>query len=85
MFIEDEWLIIGEIVAAQGLKGEIRINPKSDFPERFTNPGQRWLHKTGTEPKPAQKARADARRAHPILNAMLHTRLARVTDPRVCV
>ncbi len=51
MFTEDEWLIIGEIVAAQGLKGELRINPKTDFPERFTNPGQRWLLKKGQDPQ----------------------------------
>lgn len=39
----DEWLEIGTIIAAQGLKGELRINPSSDFPERFEQPGKRWL------------------------------------------
>jgi 16S rRNA processing protein RimM len=39
----DEWLEIGTIIAAQGLKGEVRINPSSDFPERFERPGKRWL------------------------------------------
>ena len=37
------WLIIGKIVAPQGLRGEIRVQPLSDFPERFTQPGKRWL------------------------------------------
>ena len=38
-----ELLEVGRIVAAQGLKGELRVNPLSDFPERFTRPGPRWL------------------------------------------
>lgn len=37
------WLEIGKIVAPQGLKGEVRVYPNSDFPERFETPGRRWL------------------------------------------
>jgi 16S rRNA processing protein RimM len=37
------WIEIGCIVAPQGLKGEMRLYPSSDFPERFLEPGQRWL------------------------------------------
>ncbi|NCJ06304.1 ribosome maturation factor RimM [Synechococcales cyanobacterium C] len=40
---ETEWIPIGKIVAAQGLKGELKVYPDSDFPERFTEPGKRWL------------------------------------------
>ena len=36
-------LVVGTLVAAQGLGGELRILPRSDFPERFTQPGPRWL------------------------------------------
>lgn len=43
MTAAEDWLSVGKLVAAQGLQGEIRINPSSDFPERFTKPGQRWL------------------------------------------
>ncbi len=39
----DDWIEIGTIVAPQGLKGELRVYPTSDFPERFLEPGQRWL------------------------------------------
>jgi 16S rRNA processing protein RimM len=39
----DDWIKIGRIVAAQGLKGELRVYPDSDFPERFEVPGDRWL------------------------------------------
>jgi len=40
---EQELLVVGKIVAAQGLRGELRVNPLSDFPERFTKPGPRWI------------------------------------------
>ncbi|HTL90655.1 MAG TPA: ribosome maturation factor RimM [Leptolyngbya sp.] len=46
------YLEIGKIVAAQGLKGELRVYPSTDFPERFEEPGQRWLLRPNqTEPE----------------------------------
>ena len=48
---ETNWLIVGKLVAPQGLLGEIRVNPSSDFPERFIRPGKRWLQKKNEEPK----------------------------------
>jgi 16S rRNA processing protein RimM len=39
----EELLEVGRLVAAQGLGGELRVLPRSDFPERFTRPGRRWL------------------------------------------
>ncbi|MGA9379993.1 MAG: ribosome maturation factor RimM [Phormidium sp.] len=48
----EDWLEIGTIVSAQGLKGELRVYPESDFPERFEKPGERWLlHPKETEPR----------------------------------
>ncbi len=38
-----DWIEIGRIVAPQGLKGEVRAYPSTDFPERFLEPGKRWL------------------------------------------
>ncbi len=35
-------------MAPQGLKGELRVNPSSDFPERFLEPGTRWLQRKGS-------------------------------------
>lgn len=50
-----EWLDIGKIVSAQGLKGEVKVYPNSDFPERFEQPGQRWLLKPGAiAPEPIE-------------------------------
>ncbi|MGD1808876.1 ribosome maturation factor RimM [Dapis sp. BLCC M126] len=47
-----EWIEIGKIVAPQGLRGELRVYPSSDFPERFLEPGKRWLLSPGKiEPK----------------------------------
>ena len=50
MIEEDKWMSIGEIVAPHGLKGDIRIKPSSDFPERFTKPGKRWIQKANELP-----------------------------------
>ncbi|GAB4200538.1 MAG: ribosome maturation factor RimM [Coleofasciculaceae cyanobacterium] len=51
----DDWLEIGTIVSPQGLKGEMRVYPSSDFPERFEEPGKRWLKRShDTEPQPIE-------------------------------
>ena len=48
----EEWIEIGTIVSPQGLKGEVRVYSNSDFPERFEEPGQRWLLRPNeTEPE----------------------------------
>ena len=44
---QEELLLVGRVVAAQGLAGELRVQPLSDFPERFTSPGRRWLRCPG--------------------------------------
>ncbi len=52
-------LVIGKIVAAQGLRGEVRVQSLSDFPERFEQPGTRWLQHPGSalEPLSLQRGR----------------------------
>ena len=54
MIEKDKWMSIGKIVAPQGLKGDIRIKPCSDFPERFTKPGKRWIQKANELPTEIQ-------------------------------
>lgn len=51
---EQELLVVGRVVGVQGLKGDLRINPMSDFPERFTRPGRRWLQRRGEPPQPLE-------------------------------
>ncbi|MGC6483471.1 MAG: ribosome maturation factor RimM [Synechococcus sp.] len=46
------WLPVGKVVGVQGLRGELRIHSASDFPERFTTPGPRWLQAKGSAPRP---------------------------------
>lgn len=46
-----ELMVVGKLVAAQGLKGELRVLPLSDFPQRFTEPGQRWLQRRQDPPR----------------------------------
>tara|TARA_B100000902_G_C27060855_1_gene789042 strand:- start:236 stop:766 length:531 start_codon:yes stop_codon:yes gene_type:complete len=50
MIDKPKWMSIGEIVAPQGLKGDVRLQPSSDFPERFTKPGKRWIQKANEVP-----------------------------------
>lgn len=50
-----DWIEIGTIVAPQGLHGQVRVYPNSDFPERFLEPGQRWVQRPGKlEPEPIE-------------------------------
>ena len=50
---QPEWLAIGRIVGPHGLSGEVRVYPDSDFPERFEQPGDRWLLKAeASTPEP---------------------------------
>ena len=51
MFIEEDWMTIGKVVSTKGIRGEIKIKPLSDFPERFTKPGKRWLQSKKEEPR----------------------------------
>ncbi len=46
-----ELMVVGRFVAAQGMGGEVRLLPLSDFPERFTRPGDRWLQAPRAEPR----------------------------------
>lgn len=49
-----ELLVVGRLVAAQGMKGELRVLPLTDFPQRFTLPGTRWLQARAQPPRPVQ-------------------------------
>ena len=46
---------VGKVIAAQGLGGEVRIYPESDFPERFLRSGRRWLLRPGQQEPEAMK------------------------------
>jgi len=45
-----EWLIVGIITSSHGIKGELKVKSLSDFSERFTKPGKRWLQIDKEEP-----------------------------------
>jgi 16S rRNA processing protein RimM len=47
---------IGTIVSSQGVKGEVRIYPSTDFPQRFEKPGERW-YITPQQPQTPQSIR----------------------------
>ncbi len=51
--LESRFVEIGKIVGAHGIRGEVRIYPSTDFPERFETKGQRWLLRPNqTQPQP---------------------------------
>ena len=51
--IEDEnWLVIGFVTSSHGVAGKLNIKSLSDFKERFTQPGKRWVQKNDEKPKP---------------------------------
>ena len=52
--LPEELMVVGKLVAAQGLKGELRVLPLSDFPERFTRAGRRWLQPRNEAPRPVE-------------------------------
>ena len=48
----EDWLVIGVITSSHGVAGKLNIKSLSDFKERFTQPGQRWIQKHDEEPIP---------------------------------
>ena len=51
MINHDEWLIVGLITSPQGINGKIKVKSLSDFEERFTDPGKRWIQKENETPR----------------------------------
>ena len=51
MIKHNEWLIVGLITSPQGLNGKIKVKSLSDFEERFTKPGKRWIQKENELPR----------------------------------
>jgi len=47
---EIEWLVVGIITSSHGIQGELKVKSLSDFNERFTKPGKRWLQLDKEEP-----------------------------------
>jgi len=46
----EDWLVIGIITSSHGVAGKLNIKSLSDFKERFTKPGKRWIQKHDEEP-----------------------------------
>ena len=54
MINHNEWLIVGLITSPQGINGEVKVKSLSDFEERFTKPGKRWIQKDKDDPRELQ-------------------------------
>ena len=51
MINHNEWLIVGLITSPQGINGALKVKSLSDFKERFTKPGKRWIQKEREIPR----------------------------------
>ena len=45
MIKHNEWLVVGLITSPHGINGKIKVKSLSDFEERFTKQGKRWIQK----------------------------------------
>ena len=45
MIDKNEWLVVGIITSCHGINGQVKVKSLSDFEERFSKPGVRWLQK----------------------------------------
>ena len=54
MIANEDWLVIGIITSSHGVAGKLNIKSLSDFKERFTQPGERWIQKNDEEPIPCK-------------------------------
>ena len=52
MIENKDWLVIGIITSSHGVEGKLNVKSLSDFKERFTQPGKRWIQKNDEEPIP---------------------------------
>ena len=52
MIENKDWLVIGLITSSHGVTGKLNIKSLSDFKERFTKPGMRWIQKHNEDPIP---------------------------------
>ena len=50
MIDEKKWLVVGLITSPHGINGKLKVKSLSDFDERFTKPGTRWLQKESEKP-----------------------------------
>ena len=50
MINENKWLVVGLITSPHGINGKVKVKSLSDFEERFTKPGKRWLQKDNESP-----------------------------------
>ena len=50
MINKNEWLVVGLITSCHGINGQVKIKSLSDFEERFTKPGMRWLQRENEHP-----------------------------------
>ena len=51
MINQNKWLVVGLITSPHGINGKVKVKSLSDFEERFTEPGRRWIQKEKETPR----------------------------------
>jgi 16S rRNA processing protein RimM len=69
---ENKFIVIGQITKPHGIRGELRVKPHTDEPQRFTWLEQVYVGKTNPQPMAVEKARVHQR--------MVLLKLTAVTD-----
>ncbi|MCP4417376.1 MAG: 16S rRNA processing protein RimM [Chloroflexi bacterium] len=69
---ENGFIVIGQITKPHGIRGEIRVKPHTDEPQRFTWLEQVYVGKTNPQPMAVEKARVHQK--------MVLLKLTAVTD-----
>jgi 16S rRNA processing protein RimM len=60
----NEWRQVAQLVGVHGIRGVLKARLLSDFPERLTVPGPRWLHREQTgDPQPVTLLKGTAQLA----------------------
>ena len=50
MINHNEWMVVGLITSPHGINGNVKVKSLSDFEERFTKPGRRWIQRGNAHP-----------------------------------
>ena len=50
MINHNEWMVVGLITSPHGINGNVKVKSLSDFEERFTKPGRRWIQRGNAYP-----------------------------------
>jgi 16S rRNA processing protein RimM len=64
---DDDWLLVGRVARAHGNRGQVIVNPETDFPDERFKAGGVLLVGSGAEPQPRRIREVRFHQGRPIL------------------